>query len=227
MPFINGRFYANPIFGKGVERARDTESDDEFNDKTVRPGMYGDLQFADPVARYGTDNDTDESAFQLDSAQHDARAKQHPAQKQAHQKHPYVTVYPHEKKIGGSASWRNNNPANIHYGRFAHAHGAIGKDYRGRAIFPTMEAGDKAQDALWRGGTYQHLTIASAAKRWASTAPPDTQKKYAESLSKAVGASPNTPISNLKPDQLNRLKKAQQRQEGFQLGITEPIPHKP
>ena len=51
------------------------------------------------------------------------------------------------RKVGGSRSWRNNNPGNMEYGAFAKAHGAIGTDGR-FAIFPTEEAGWRAKEAL-------------------------------------------------------------------------------
>lgn len=51
------------------------------------------------------------------------------------------------RKVGGSRSWRNNNPGNMEYGAFAKAHGAIGTDGR-FAIFPTEEAGRRAKEAL-------------------------------------------------------------------------------
>lgn len=51
------------------------------------------------------------------------------------------------RKVGGSRSWRNNNPGNMEYGSFAKAHGAIGTDGR-FAIFPTEEAGRRAKEAL-------------------------------------------------------------------------------
>lgn len=51
------------------------------------------------------------------------------------------------RKMGGSRSWRNNNPGNMEYGTFAKSHGAIGTDGR-FAIFPTEEAGRRAKEAL-------------------------------------------------------------------------------
>ncbi|OAM32636.1 hypothetical protein A7Q01_00130 [Eikenella sp. NML96-A-049] len=51
------------------------------------------------------------------------------------------------RKVGGSRSWRNNNPGNMEYGTFAKAHGAIGTDGR-FAIFPTEQAGRRAKEAL-------------------------------------------------------------------------------
>lgn len=51
------------------------------------------------------------------------------------------------RKVGGSRSWRNNNPGNMEYGTFAKSHGAIGTDGR-FAIFPTEEAGRRAKEAL-------------------------------------------------------------------------------
>lgn len=54
MPFINGRFYMNPIYGAAVERARLAELDPDLNDEVHRYGTAGiEPEFADGVARSG------------------------------------------------------------------------------------------------------------------------------------------------------------------------------
>lgn len=196
MPFINGRFYANPAYGAALERARAAEAleaREEFqsSDSANMPEIE-------------------------ELSERQAGTKHAPAQSHAHVPNSsYVTEYPHQRKIGGSASWRNNNPGSIMYTTKPHTiaqrYGAIGKDHLGRAIFPTMEAGEQAQDALWHDNRYQGKTIEDAAKTWSGSKDPVVQQNYINALSKAAGVPPNTPVSKLSPDQLERLKEAQRR----------------
>ncbi len=51
-------------------------------------------------------------------------------------------------KVGGTAAFRDHNPGNMMYGPRARRTGAIGKDDKGRAIFPNWETGDKAMGSL-------------------------------------------------------------------------------
>lgn len=217
----------------------------QFGDLVYRyaPAENDDSQTSDDVYRHDYNNPLSQPQFAqehhasttkspLQNGHHPTLRQAHPARKLSHEaqqpsSHQYVTVYPHEKRIGGSPSWRNNNPANIMYWRFAKAHGAIGKDVKGRAIFLSMEAGRSAQDALWDTKTYQSLTIEQAGKRWTHNDPPYVQRAYISALSKASDAPVSTPIWYLSPDQREWLKAAQRRQEGFEPGITEPIAHKP
>lgn len=67
----------------------------------------------------------------------------------------------------GSHSWRNHNQGNIKYGKFAVAHGAIGKDATGFAIFKNDEAGRAAQRALW-DEKYSNVGMEEAARRWSN-----------------------------------------------------------
>lgn len=238
MPFINGKFYAKPTYGRALERARQADAQELANRLVYREPdneAESENQLLPYHPSYGSQpeyedlpyNPPEEPEFE-EVAARQAGSKQQPAPQPKHVPNAsHVTVYPHERKIGGSASWRNNNPANIHHGHFAHTHGAIGKDYRGRAVFPTMRAGEEAQDALWKSESFQRLTIEGAAKHWAETAPPAIQRKYADALAKAAGVPPNTPVSKLTQDQLDRLKQAQKGQEGFVPGITERKPHSP
>lgn len=64
MPFINGRFYANPAYGEALERARSAESG---------------AKFGDGLARYGGENLDVEPI-----AQHHAIQNHHPAHNQPH-----------------------------------------------------------------------------------------------------------------------------------------------
>lgn len=218
MPLINGRYYTNPAYGAALERARQAEAP-EFEDELPTKGSVGGVQSEDEVL---ANNPGGEPEFE-ELAARQAGNKQTPAPQHKHVPNSsHVTEYPDEKKIGGSASWRNNNPANIMHGSFAKAHGATGKDHLGRAVFPTMRAGEDKQDALWNSTNYQGLTIREAAKTWSGSKNPVEQRNYVNALSEAAAAPPSTPVSDLDPDQLERLKESQKHQEGFRPGIVEP-----
>jgi hypothetical protein len=84
-----------------------------------------------------------------------------------------LTDTPREKEAaaaheGTSRSFRNRNPGNIKYGQVAKDFGAVGKDEKGFAIFPSNAAGERAQRALWNTGGYSDLTIGNALSRWSA-----------------------------------------------------------
>ena len=124
-----------------------------------------------------------------------------------------------EKKIGGHRNWRNNNPGNIEYGKFAKSHGAIGTDGR-FAIFPSMEVGYKAQADLLSTKRYKSKTLAQAINMYSPSFENDTNS-YINSVSKATGIPPNTPMSSLSKEQLVRVTKAMSVHEGMKRGKVE------
>lgn len=71
---------------------------------------------------------------------------------------------------GGTASWRNNNPLNIKYGKFAQGYGAgsgsAATDGGVFAAFPSEEAGLKAARDLLRAQSYTSLPLEKAMRRW-------------------------------------------------------------
>ncbi len=75
--------------------------------------------------------------------------------------------------VPGTRPYRNNNPGDIEYGRFARAHGSAGPEIlpdgtQGRfATFPTPEIGWAALKALLQSTGYLGLTVAEALNRWA------------------------------------------------------------
>ena len=126
------------------------------------------------------------------------------------------------EKRTGARNWRNNNPGNIEYGALAKSNGAIGTDGR-FAIFPTMDAGMKAQEKLlFEGNGYKNLSIAQAISRYA---PPNENntKGYISSVAQAVGVDPNTPLSSLNAEQRKAMLAAMHKVEGFKEGKTEVL----
>jgi hypothetical protein len=128
-----------------------------------------------------------------------------------------------ETRTGGDRNWRNNNPGNISYGKFAKEHGAIGTDGR-FAIFPTMEAGEKAQDALLKsdksiGGVsqnYKSMTMKEAIATWAPPNENDTAN-YQKMLANA-GIDINKKYVDLSPDQQAKFRQAMNQMEGGHAG---------
>ncbi|HEV2298321.1 MAG TPA: hypothetical protein VGR72_07375 [Candidatus Acidoferrales bacterium] len=100
MPFINGRFYANPAYGRALERARQADAP-EFEGELLGNGSGGGVQSADEVL---ANNPGGAPEFE-ELAAHQAGNKQTPVIQHKHVPNSsHVTGYPHEKKIGGSAS---------------------------------------------------------------------------------------------------------------------------
>ena len=127
-----------------------------------------------------------------------------------------------EKEIrkGGTISWRNNNPGNMRMSEFSKAQGAIG-EAGGFAVFPTKEAGERAREKLlFEAESYKNKTLAQAIQRYAPESENNTQA-YIDALVKATGANPNTPLSNLTPDQRQKMLAAMKQHEGWKEGTIE------
>jgi len=124
--------------------------------------------------------------------------------------------YPNgEVRVGGSRSWRNNNPGNLEYGDFAKRHGATGSDGR-FAIFPDKETGDAARIALLRG-KYENYTIHGMVSKYAPSFENDTDR-YASVISAAAGVSPDTKIASLSDEQFSRMVGKMAEHEGWRPG---------
>lgn len=117
----------------------------------------------------------------------------------------------------GARNWRNNNPGNIEYGKFAKSAGAVGSDGR-FAVFPSYEAGREAKaKLLFESPGYRSKTIAGAIDRYA---PPfeNNTNAYTNAVARAVGVSADTPVSELTQEQRVRMLNAMERVEGFKVG---------
>ena len=123
---------------------------------------------------------------------------------------------------GGSRAWRNNNPGNLEYGKFARDNGAIGTDGR-FAIFPDAATGFNAMAGLLSTNAYQNLTIAGAITRYA---PPSENnvENYLKSVERQTGFSRSTPMRQLSKDNLLKLAKAMTKHEGNITGKKRLVP---
>lgn len=99
--------------------------------------------------------------------------------------------------------FRNNNPGDIEWGKFAQAHGAthceptLANGKPGRfAVFPTAEAGFAAMKSLFQTPAYRDLTVAEAVNRYA---PPveNATVHYVDLVCKWSGLTPATKINEV------------------------------
>ena len=122
-------------------------------------------------------------------------------------------------KKEGAKAWRNNNPGNIRAGAFADSYGAIGVDEKGFAIFPDIETGRMAKEALLFGGkNYKNLKLSQAIARYA---PPSENQTgiYQKTVLGAVGDI-DRKMSEYSPNERKQILEAIERHEGFKIGKT-------
>lgn len=126
-------------------------------------------------------------------------------------------------KSGASAGIRNNNPGNIRNGNFAKGYGSIGEDYMGFAVFDNMDQGVKAMTGLlFDTQSYANKTVAEAITRYAPPTENNTQG-YINSLSKAMGVTPDTKLSDLTPGQRDTMIGAMMNIESGYKGSTKDM----
>jgi hypothetical protein len=126
-------------------------------------------------------------------------------------------------KKKGSPAWRNNNPGNIIKGSWARRHGAIGDDGK-FAIFPDVETGRRAKKTLLTETYGDYESIRKMIRVYAPKLDNNDPEKYADHIKKWAGLDvENTKIKDLKPEEMEKLLDAMQRQEGFQKGTIEVI----
>jgi hypothetical protein len=119
---------------------------------------------------------------------------------------------------GGHRNWRNFNPGNLEYGKFAKSHGAIGTDGR-FAIFPSMSKGYLAQAKLLSGEKYKRKSIKKAITKYAPSFENNT-KKYISIISRKLGVHYSKKIKNLTSKQMNTMVKLMSEIEGMKKGKT-------
>ena len=131
----------------------------------------------------------------------------------------YTTVRTEDgsiQKREGVRNWRNNNPGNLEYGRYAQSKDAVGSDGR-FAVFPTLQDGMEAKRDLIFGNRYQDLSIAQAITKYAPPNENDTNM-YIRQILEATGASSQTLIRDLSGSQRDSMLSAINKVEGFKPG---------
>lgn len=205
--------------------------DNETNLAGTEEPNLGGMVAAPAASPYPTDDEPAEDAPQLAQATQQPRGAPAPAAAAAQSKGseaktiaPRVVAIPQddgsfEIRRDGTRSWRNNNPGNIAMGGIARAHGALGKDDKSKAIFPTEEMGRRAAMAVLQSPKYQAFTLDRAIEAWAPPSENDTPR-YQGFVRSQTGLAGNTPLSSLTPQQMRRLYDAIVRYEGWGKGDT-------
>jgi len=121
-----------------------------------------------------------------------------------------------EVRVGGSMSWRNNNPGNLRPTKFSYRHGAIGKN-GGFAVFPNAALGKAALAALLRTSTYKSLTLNGAISRYAPPSENNTSA-YQNFVRHQTGLGGNSSMSTLTDAQINSVVNAIQVHEHWTSG---------
>jgi len=117
---------------------------------------------------------------------------------------------------GGTRSWRANNPGNLHYDKFAPAHGAIGQ-FESFAIFPSESTGKSALNTWQYQKADSGSTLNSMMDVYAPSEKNDTVA-YQYFLSKLLGLPGSTLLSDLTPAQMRTLEEGIIRFEGWNAG---------
>ncbi len=141
-------------------------------------------------------------------------------------KHPSWVIYIADDgrntiRSGGSRSWRNNNPGNLRYTRFARNHRAIGTA-GGFAVFPDYPTGRAALSALLHGMPYFHLSIYSAIARYAPPQDNDVNN-YRQLVTRLTGLDIQHKLQDLTDEEFTRVIDAIQEIEGYVVGVEKPV----
>ena len=128
------------------------------------------------------------------------------------------------RRMGGTLSWRYNNPGNIKYGQFSRMQKSIGKGWGGHAVFPTYEIGRRAKQQLLFTPIrrYYNLSIREALTYYApvndrrSSNRPDIYARYI--VRHVPGVTLGTKLRNMNQTQQLAMLNAMERFEGYKTG---------
>ena len=123
-------------------------------------------------------------------------------------------------RSGGSRSWRNRNPGNHKYGKFAKSQGAIGQDKGGFAIYPSEAAGRAAQANLLRGKSYADKNLTQMVDRYAPSSDNNNTVAYVNRLMQDTGIDPQKKMGDYSAAEMEALTFAMQKHEGWTPGET-------
>jgi len=119
-------------------------------------------------------------------------------------------------RVGGSRSWRNNNPGNLKNYRFSKENGSIGHDEQNFAIFPDEQTGQQARRKLLKGSKYRHLTLEQMARKYE---PEEGRcEAYCRCIAKRSVLERIRVLGSLSDDEFDRMLAAMQCCEGWTSG---------
>ena len=122
-------------------------------------------------------------------------------------------------RIGGTRTWRNNNPGAI---RSTTKYGAIGSA-GGFAVFPDEETGMRAIVSLLRSKYYNNLSVKDAIHKWAPSSDNNNPESYARHVSQLTGIDAQRTINSLNDHEIQNVANAIRKIEGWKPGKTQKI----
>lgn len=124
------------------------------------------------------------------------------------------------ERIGGTVSWRCNNPGNLKYGKFSKNFDAIGKDHIGHAVFPTLNHGKDAQYNLLfsQNSRYYNMSLIDAINRYAPSYDSNNPDKYCNYLCKKANVDRDDILGNLSEKQKEYIIEYMTIYEGYKEG---------
>ena len=128
------------------------------------------------------------------------------------------------RRIGGTLSWRYNNPGNIKYGKFARAHRAVGRGWGsqgGHAVFPDYQTGRYAKKVLLFTPIrkYYDMTVLQALNLYAPASDNNNPLRYARFIVNGTpGITLETRLRDMNDMQQEKMLSAMERFEGWKPG---------
>jgi Protein of unknown function (DUF3892) len=128
--------------------------------------------------------------------------------------------------VGGTRTWRNNNPGDLGAGPFTRRHGAIGKA-GSFAVFPSVEIGRDAIFSLLKNEDYQSRTIWDAIPKYSPSTENDVSR-YRKLIGQFTGLDMKRKLQDLTAQEFALLINGIERVEGWKVGkiIKEPKKNK-
>ena len=127
-----------------------------------------------------------------------------------------------EYRVGGSRSWRNNNPGNIRDYDIPWQ-GLIGQDNEQFCIFNSYENGKRALTRDITTKAARGLTLEKMIRIYAPPTENDTEA-YIESVSRQTGVPRNLPVAAFK-DKIPAIADAMEKHEGYVEGEIKNSPN--
>ncbi|HUC62505.1 MAG TPA: hypothetical protein VMF53_11160 [Alphaproteobacteria bacterium] len=121
-----------------------------------------------------------------------------------------------EIRTGGTISWRNNDPGNMHSGSFTAGAGQIGTNGV-LAVFPDYATGYNALTSRLGSPEWSDKTLGQALHDWAPPNENDTAR-YIAAISARTGLSQNRTLGSMNAAQIDSVAQAIQHQEGWKAG---------
>lgn len=112
-----------------------------------------------------------------------------------------------------SKSYRNNNPGNIRFGKWAASRGAVEVD--GFAKWATPIEGTAALLALLAGNGYRNLNLVGVFERYAPSSDNNRPREYAAYVAQRAGVPLDMMLADMDPFQVLKVAEAITRFEGW------------